>query len=213
MKVCDSYGVLVIADEVMTGFGRTGRWFACEHFDTRPDIMTMAKGASSGYWPLGLCALSGRVAAAVTESGFVHGFTFSHHPVGAAAGMAVLQRIDELRLVQSAETRGSALLKTMQATLAVNEHVGDVRGIGLMIAVELVEDRVEKTPYPRSAGVAAGVTRLARDIGLIVYPSTGTAGNGLGDILLIGPPLIINDRDLDNLVSMLAQTLEEYPWP
>jgi hypothetical protein len=127
--------------------------------------------------------------------------------------MAVLQRIDELRLVQSAETRGSALLKTMQATLAVNEHVGDVRGIGLMIAVELVEDRPEKTPYPRSAGVAAGVTRLARDIGLIVYPSTGTAGNGLGDILLIGPPLIINDRDLDNLVSMLAQTLEEYPWP
>ena len=212
MKVCDSHGILLIADEVMTGFGRTGRWFASEHFGIRPDIMTMAKGAAGGYWPLGLCALSGRVAAAVTESGFVHGFTFSHHPVGAAAGMAVLQRVDELRLVQAAETRGSALMKTMQATLALNEHVGDIRGIGLMIAVELVADRAEKTPYPRSANVAARVTRLARDLGLIVYPSTGTAGHGEGDILLIGPPLVISDLDLDNLVSMLSQTLEAFQW-
>lgn len=206
-QVCDRYGVLVIADEVMTGFGRTGRWFASEHFGLRPDIMTMAKGASSGYWPLGICAMSHRVAAALEDGGFVHGFTFSHNAVGAAAGMAVLQRIDELRLVAAAEAKGVMLVEMLRDTVGGHEHVGDIRGLGLLIAVELVEDRNTKKPFPREAQVANRVALDARHQRLLLYPSTGTAGHGLGDVVLIGPPLIINDTDLDTLVSRFSLAL------
>jgi adenosylmethionine-8-amino-7-oxononanoate aminotransferase len=200
--------VLVIADEVMTGFGRTGRWFASEHFDLRPDIMTMAKGASSGYWPLGICATSNRVASAIAETGFVHGFTFSHHPVGAAAGLAVLRRIDELRLVAAAQTKGEMLIEMLRDVVGEDERVGDIRGLGLLIAVELVEDRNAKRPFPRSAEMAKRMTLQARNRGLLVYPSTGAAGNGLGDVVMIGPPLTVDSGELEMLVSKFALALE-----
>ena len=207
-RVCDRHGVLVIADEVMTGFGRTGRWFASEHFDLRPDIMTMAKGAASGYWPLGICAMSNRVASAIADAGFTHGFTFSHHPVGAAAGLAVLRRIDELRLVAAAQTKGEMLIEMLRGVVGGDERVGDIRGLGLLIAVELVEDRNGKTPFPRSAEIAKRVTLAARNRGLLIYPSTGTAGSGLGDVVMIGPPLIVDSGELEVLVSRFAQALE-----
>jgi len=207
-RVCDRHGVLVIADEVMTGFGRTGRWFASEHFGFRPDILTMAKGASSGYWPLGLCAMSGPVAAALGDGGFVHGLTFSHHLVGAAAGMAVLQRIDELRLVAAAESKGARLLRWLEEALAANPAVGDVRGIGLLLAIEIVADRATKRPFPRSDTIAETITRLAREQGLIVYPSTGSAGAGEGDLIMVGPPLTISDDEMGLVVDKLVSAME-----
>ncbi|HUG32718.1 MAG TPA: aspartate aminotransferase family protein [Acidimicrobiia bacterium] len=205
--VCDRFGVLLIADEVMTGFGRTGRWFASEHFELRPDIMTLAKGASSGYWPLGICAISGRVALALADGGFTHGFTFSHHPVGAAAGMAVLQRIDELRLVTAAETRGARLIAMLRDSVGGHDKVGDIRGLGLLIAVELVEDRDTKRPFPVEAGIAGRLALEARRQGLLVYPSRGTAGGGRGDVILVGPPLIVSLSELDELVSKFRRAL------
>lgn len=206
-RVCESHGVLLIVDEVMTGFGRTGRWFGSEHFGLRPDIMTMAKGASSGYWPLGICAMSGQVASTIADSGFVHGLTFSHHVVGAAAGMAVIQRLDDLRLVAAAETKGSRLLAALHDALDHQSIVGDVRGVGLMLAVELVADRETRGPFPRSERVAERITRLAKEGGLLVYPATGCAGNGEGDLIMIGPPLIINDQEMDMLVFKLATAI------
>lgn len=205
--VCDRFGVLLIADEVMTGFGRTGRWFAAEHFELRPDIMTLAKGASSGYWPLGICAISARVAQVLADGGFTHGFTFSHQPVGAAAGLAVLQRIDELHLVQAAETRGKSLIAMLQDSLGDHQHVGDIRGQGLLIAVELVEDKVTKRPFPSHADIAGRVALEARRRGLLVYPSRGTAGGGQGDVIMIGPPLVVDVSELDELVSKLGRAL------
>jgi adenosylmethionine-8-amino-7-oxononanoate aminotransferase len=207
--VCRKHGVLIIADEVMTGFGRTGRWFASEHFELRPDIMTMAKGASSGYWPLGVCAFSTQVATALKERGFVHGLTFSHHQVGAAAGRAVIKRLDELHLVEKAEERGRALGDALRATAGEHALVGDVRGTGLLWAVELVEDRGSRRPYPARERMAARLTEAARSHGLLVYPSTGCAGGGTGDLIMVGPPLIVSREEIEVLVDRLAMALEE----
>lgn len=204
--VCRRHGVLVIADEVMTGFGRTGRWFGCEHVGLRPDLLVAAKGASSGYWPLGVCAMSGPVASAI-DGRFVHGFTWSHHPVGAAVGSMVLRRIREGHLVEAAAARGRQLLDALTASLGDHPHVGDVRGIGLLVAVELVADRATKRPFPRSAGMAERATAAAKHRGLLVYPSAGCADGVDSDLLLLGPPLVIDEAEVDLVVSRLTGAL------
>lgn len=206
-EVCDRHGVLIIADEVMTGFGRTGAWFASTHFGLEPDIMTMAKGASSGYWPLGICAFGGRVAAALREGGFVHGFTFSHHIVGAATGTAVLEQIDRRGLVDRARQLGAVLGESLGSALAGHPLVGDVRGIGLLWAVELVADVEGGRPFPANRRMASRLAARARDHGLIVYPSTGCAGGGLGDLVMIGPPLTVSEEELDELTVRLRRAL------
>lgn len=206
-EVCRRHGVLVIADEVMTGFGRTGAWFASEHFGLAPDIMAMAKGASSGYWPLGVCGFSAHVSETLARSGFVHGFTYSHHVVGAAAGLAVISRIDQLGLVERAERQGKDLLAALRQTLGSHRNVGDVRGIGLLLAVELVADRKTKRPFPAEARTAARLTGLAREEGLLIYPSTGAAGSGLGDLVMIGPPLIVEQTEIELLVEMMSRAM------
>jgi adenosylmethionine-8-amino-7-oxononanoate aminotransferase len=207
-RVCRSHGVLVIADEVMTGFGRTGEWFASDHFALRPDLLVAAKGASSGYWPLGLAIASGPVHAAIEEGGgLVHGFTWSHHPVGAAVGLAVLGRIVEMRLIDRARTVGERLLADLSAALAESEVVGDVRGLGLLICVELVQDRVSKKPFPRSARITETVLDRAMESGLLLYPSTGTVDGYDGDFLLIGPPLTLLDDEADLIVDRLTAAL------
>lgn len=208
-EVCRRHRVLIIADEVMTGFGRTGKWFAAEHFELQPDIMTMAKGASSGYWPLGLCALSHEVAATLREAGFTHGFTFSHHIVGAAAGRAVVKRLDELRLVDKAEVRGRYLGKALRASIGDHPLVGDIRGLGLLWAVELVRDRDVKEPFPPEEQVAARLTTAARSRGLLLYPSTGCAGGGAGDVVMVGPPLVVSEDEIETLAERLADAIKE----
>ncbi|MET0697349.1 MAG: aspartate aminotransferase family protein [Acidimicrobiia bacterium] len=207
-EVCRRHGVLILADEVMTGFGRTGEWFASDHFGLRPDLLIAAKGASSGYWPLGLAIASGPVHDAIEEAGgLVHGFTWSHHPVGAAVGLAVLDRIRELRLVDRARTQGEMLLARLRTALEGNPLVGDVRGIGLLICVELVEDRESKRPFPRSARMTERVLERAMEIGLILYPSTGNVDGSNGDYLLIGPPLTVLDDEVELIVDRVTQAM------
>jgi hypothetical protein len=208
-RVCRSHGVLVIADEVMTGFGRTGEWFASDHFGLRPDILVAAKGASSGYWPLGLAIADGPVHAVIEDGGgLVHGFTWSHHPVGAAVGLAVLQRIIEMRLIERARITGERLLSHLQTALGENEMVGDVRGLGLLICIDLVQDRVSKKPFPRSERLTEQVLERAMELGLLLYPSTGTVDGTDGDYLLIGPPLTILDDEAVLIVDRLTAALE-----
>lgn len=206
--VCRDHGVLIIADEVMTGFGRTGRWFAVDHWGVRPDLLVAAKGASSGYWPLGLCVASGPVHQAVAPEGFIHGFTWSHHPVGAAVGLEVLRRLDEHDLVERAAVVGERLRTRIEGALAPGSAVGDVRGRGMLIGIELVADRTSKTPYPRSARITERVVAAARRGGLLLYSSTGHL-DGDGDLLVLGPPFTITRDEETMIVERLTAAIAE----
>jgi len=207
-EVCRRHGVLLVADEVMTGFGRTGRWFGCDHWGVRPDLLAAAKGAASGYWPLGLAVASGPVHDTIAGTGFTHGLTYSHHVVGAAAGREVLRILHQDRLVEAAAAKGKRLLAELEARLAGRQRVGDVRGLGLMVAVELVADRPSRAPFPRSARVAERVVAAARDRGLLLYSSTGCADGTEGDLVMLGPPLVVTDAEVEEMAATTAAAVE-----
>lgn len=203
--VCRRHGVLLIADEVMTGFGRTGAWFACDHWEVRPDVLVAGKGASSGYWPLGLTIASGRVHDVVRDGGgFVHGFTWSHHPGGAAVGRAVLARMLEDDLVARSDDLGARLLARLREALVDRRVVGDVRGRGMLVGIELVADRATKAPFARSARTAERLIAAGRDRGVLLYPSTGGADGKNGDLVLVGPPFTVTETELDAIVDRTA---------
>ena len=209
-EVLRRHGVLLIADEVMTGFGRTGRWFGIEHWGVRPDIVTCGKGASSGYWPLGLCIASGAVHDAVETAGnFSHGFTWSHHPVGAAVGEAVLAVMRNEDLVQRSAVLGERCRARLTERLGDHPHVGDIRGVGLLNAVELVADRASKQPFPRQQMIFASVVASAFQRGLTVYPCNSCVDGYSGDAVLLGPALSVSDADLDEMVDRLAAAIRD----
>jgi adenosylmethionine-8-amino-7-oxononanoate aminotransferase len=195
VEVCRRHGVLVIADEVMTGFGRTGRWFGLDHWGVRPDILTAGKGSTSGYWPFGFAACSGEVFETVRPNGFVHGFTWSHNGVGAAVAHATLRRLRESNLVQASALQGELLLKDLTGALADHPTVGDVRGIGSMIGIELVADRDTRAPFARAEQRTERVVAAARERGLLLYSSTGHVDGVDGDLLMLGPPFTITDEE------------------
>jgi adenosylmethionine-8-amino-7-oxononanoate aminotransferase len=209
VEVCREHGVLLIADEVMTGFGRTGAWFASEHFGLRPDILTAGKGASSGYWPFGFAACSGAVFDAIERTGFVHGFTFSHSAVGAAVASAVLQRLSEGKLVEASGDKGQRLKSMIGDALGDHPNLGDVRGRGLMIGVELVADRATKGPFERSARITESLVAKAFELGLIVYPASGCADGKVGDAIMFGPPFVITDDEIEQAVGMFTDALAD----
>lgn len=205
-EVCRRHGVLVIADEVMTGFGRTGRWFASEHFGLRPDILTSAKGATGGVFPFGFAAASGAVADAITSKAFVHGFTWSHNGVGAAVAHAALRRLRDGRLVEAADEGGAALLEDLRERLADHPNVGEVRGLGMLLGIEFVADRATKAPFPRSAQVTERVLAAARDRGLLLYSSTGHV-DGNGDLVVLGPPLGLTEEERGLVVERTGDAI------
>jgi len=212
--VCRRHGVLLIADEVMTGFGRTGRWFALDHWGVRPDILIAAKGASSGYWPFGFVAASGEVHDTVTgRSGFIHGFTYSHSPVGAAVAREVLRILEDESLVEASAVKGERLSALASAAFGEHPAVGEIRGRGLMVGIELVADRATREPFPRAAGVTESVVRAARERGVLVYSGTGCANGVDGDTILLGPPFVVTDAELDRIVAGLAESIALVPTP
>ncbi len=206
VDVCRRHGILVIADEVMTGFGRTGRWFGVDHWDVRPDILTAGKGTTSGYVPFGFAAASGEVFDTVASGGFVHGFTWSHNALGAAVGSAVLRRLSDGLIERSADM-GERLLKDLGVALDGAPTVGDVRGLGMMIGVELVRDRETKDPFRRTDQVTERVLAAARDSGLLLYASTGHVDGTNGDLVMLGPPFILTDEDAETLVELTADAI------
>jgi adenosylmethionine-8-amino-7-oxononanoate aminotransferase len=207
--VCRRHGVLLIADEVMTGFGRTGRWFALDHWGVRPDILIAAKGASSGYWPFGFVAASNEVHATVTGgSGFVHGFTYSHSPVGAAVAREVLRILEDESLVDASASKGKRLSALASDAFGDHPAVGEIRGRGLMIGIELVADRATREPFPRALRVTEAVVQAARERGVLVYSGTGCANGADGDTILLGPPFIVTDTELERIVAVLADSIE-----
>ena len=203
--VCRRHGVLLVADEVMTGFGRTGRWFGMDHWGVKPDILVAAKGATSGYWPFGFVAASDEVYGAVTAgSGFTHGFTFSHGPVAAAVAGAVLRILEDEDLVAASATKGERLLAGLRDGLGDHANVGEIRGRGLLVGIELVADRSTREPFPRSARVTEAVVAAARERGLLVYSGTGNADGVDGDTILLGPPFIVTPAEIATIVERLA---------
>jgi len=194
-EVCRRHGVLVIADEVMTGFGRTGTWFGLDHWGVTADVVVCGKGSTSGYFPFGFAAASGEVFDAVKQHGFVHGFTWSHNGIGAATAGAVLGRLREGNLIEASRTQGERLLKDLASALADSLVVGEVRGLGMMVGIELVADRETKAPFARGDQVTERVVAAARDLGLLLYSSTGHVDGTDGDLVMLGPPFVITDDE------------------
>ena len=209
-EICDRHGVLLIADEVMTGFGRTGRWFAIDHWGVVPDLVAMSKGTAGGYVPLSVTAARGDLVDDIVgkSGGFTHGGTFSHHLVTAAAGLATLRYLQKHDLVAAAARKGVILGEKLRARVGDLSHVGDVRGLGLMWGVEFVADRETKEPFPPERHVGQQVADAAFERGLIVYPGSGCVDGTAGDHVTLGPPFIINEDQMDELVETLRDAIQ-----
>lgn len=208
-QVCARHGVLLIADEVMTGFGRTGAWFGVDHWGVRPDILVAAKGATSGYWPFGFAAASGEVHDTIRDGGgFTHGFTYSHQPVAAAVAGEVLRILEAESLVGASLVKGARLQGLLGERLDGHPAVGDIRGRGLLVGVELVRDRASREPYPRAVRLVERVVRIAREHGLLLYSGTGNANGTDGDVVLLGPPFVIADDELVRVADGLREALD-----
>ena len=214
-EICRRHGVLLIADEVMTGMGRTGRNFAVDHWDVAPDLLVTAKGLSSGYAPLGAVIVSKKVASAIADGSgaFLHGFTYNSHPISLAAGRAVLRFLQERKLVQTADSdRQSSTAATLRQALERlrdAKPVGDVRGIGLLWAVEFVADKATKQPFVSELNFAGRVAQAAVKRGLLVYPMQGCVDGALGDHVLIAPPAVITTDQIDWAVRQLREAVDE----
>lgn len=208
-QICDHYQIVLIADEVMTGFGRAGDWFAIESFGVQPDVITMAKGAGGGYVPLSIVAVKTADVETIRagHGDFNHGGTFSHHPVALAAGLAVLRYLQEHHLVEAARLQGEKLGQKLRAAFGDHPHVGDIRGRGLMWGLEFVADRQTKAPFPAKRGLAKKLGDAAFERGLIIYPVSGNVDGIQGDQVMVAPPFIVTDAQLDEIVALLVESV------
>jgi hypothetical protein len=209
-EICKRNGILLIDDEVMAGMGRTGRWFAVEHWAISPDIMVLGKGMSGGYFPLSAMITRSEYVDRLKEKtgGFVHGHTFSHHPIACAVGLAVLETIKRNQLVERSSSRGEYLLRRLEELKAF-PFVGDVRGKGLMTAIEFVKDQKTKEPFPRTAKFTERVIDSAFENGLVLYSGTGFVDGVNGDMVMVGPPLIIEESQIDEIIEILKKTFSK----
>jgi adenosylmethionine-8-amino-7-oxononanoate aminotransferase len=207
--ICDRYGIMLILDEVMTGFGRTGKLFAYEHWNVPADIVALSKGMASGYYPLGAIITREDVVRSVLSSGgFPHGHTYAGNPMACAVGHAVLSRIVEDRLSENAERMGDLLKRGLDRLAEKYSIIGEVRGRGLLTALEFVQDRESRNPFSEKRELNSLITAKAFENGLIVYPRRPI--NGLaGDHVLIAPPLTINAGQVDEVLQRLDAALGE----
>lgn len=214
-EICHRQGVLLIADEVMTGMGRTGRNFAVDHWEVEPDLLVTAKGLSSGYAPLGAVIASKKVVDASAEGSgaFLHGFTYNAHPISLAAGSAVLRHLQSTNLIEAADSgradSAASHFKQALETLGKEKSVGDVRGIGLLWGVEFVADKKTKQPYPPDHGFSSRVAAAAMKRGLLVYPMQGSMDGNSGDHLLLAPPAVITQEQIQWSAEQLSQAIRE----
>jgi adenosylmethionine-8-amino-7-oxononanoate aminotransferase len=209
-EICDRYGMLLILDEVMCGMGRTGTLFACEQEAVRPDLVTIAKGLGAGYQPIGATLVSRAIyEAIVAGSGFFqHGHTYMAHPTACAAGLAVQQTIVEEQLLGRVRQQGARLHAMLVERLGAHRHVGDIRGRGLFIGLELVAERASKRPFAPERRLHARVKSEALARGLMCYPGGGTIDGTRGDHVLLAPPYVVSDADLEAIVDRLAAAID-----
>jgi adenosylmethionine-8-amino-7-oxononanoate aminotransferase len=210
-KICDRHGLLLIYDEVISGAGRTGRFLAAHHWpDARPDLVVLAKGLGGGYYPLGAFLASAEMVATVASGpGFHYGHTHKGSPLGCAVGLAVLQETLEQGLMAKAEASGAYLRQRLTALMPSIPILGDVRGRGLLNAIEIVADQATKAMLPRDVDVIGDIKALALEKGLLIYGRRSHGGK-YGDWLMMTPPLIAVAADIDVIVDGMAATLQEY---
>lgn len=209
-EICDRHEVLLVADEVLVGAGRTGTWWAIEPSGVVPDIMVLGKGISGGYAPLSAVAASRRLIDPIARGSgaLLHAQTFSHHPVLAAAGLAAIRYLEKHGLVERCRRMG-ALLHQRLAALRDLPHVGDVRGRGLLAGVEFVQDRVRRDPFPRRVRFAETFAEAALERGLVTWTNVGQANGVDGDLCCLAPPFVISEAEIDELVRRFTAALEE----
>ncbi|RQS18103.1 aspartate aminotransferase family protein [Burkholderia sp. Bp8998] len=208
--VCDKYGVLLILDEIMSGMGRTGYLFACDEDGVAPDLLTIAKGLGAGYQPIGATLVSDRIYRTIVDgSGFFqHGHTYLGHATACAAALEVQRVIAEEKLLDNVKARGEQLRASLRAQYDAHPHVGDVRGRGLFVGVELVRDRDSKATFDPALKLHAAVKREAMQRGLMVYPMGGTIDGVHGDHILVAPPFICTAQQIDTIVERLSGAID-----
>jgi adenosylmethionine-8-amino-7-oxononanoate aminotransferase len=208
--ICDRYGVLLILDEVMCGMGRTGTLHACAQEGVAPDLMTVAKGLGGGYQPIGAVLLTKRIfeAFARGSGAFQHGHTYMGHPIAAAAALAVQDVIRRDNLIANAVAMGDLLRRRLGERFGNNPFVGDIRGRGLFRALEFVEDRATKRPFDPALKLHARLKREAMVRGLMVYPMGGTIDGSRGDHVLLAPPFIVNESQVETIVERLGEAVD-----
>ncbi len=208
-EICDRHGVLLIHDEVMSGGGRTGRFFASEHWQGAPDLIALSKGFGAGYMPLGAMLAHERIVETVLDAGgFAHGFTYAGNPLASAAGLAVIDEIERLDLLQNAETMGELLKRELDGLMQRYPFIGDVRGKGLLLAFELVADRDSMKPLPAAMKAFEKLVNLAYERGLIIY-ARRTRDGVEGDHFLVCPPMIVNAEQIGEIIDKLAASLDD----
>jgi len=207
-EICRRHGILLIADEVMSGMGRTGKPFASQHWGLEPDIILTGKGIASGYAPLGAVLVAPRVVDAFEKgtAAFMHGFTYQSHPVSTAAGNAVFDYLDQHKLLDRVTPAGDALRKAL-SSLESHPNVGQVRGLGLLQAVEFVKDKSTREPFPKESGIAEKIRQAALEKNVLTYPSQGTVDGSRGDHVLLAPPFIISPQECQLIADALQYAL------
>jgi adenosylmethionine-8-amino-7-oxononanoate aminotransferase len=209
-EICDRHDVLLVADEVMTGAGRTGKWLASHHFNLVPDIVVMGKGLTSGYFPLSAVAAKRELVEAIFKRGhnYLHAQTFAHHAVGCAAGLATLDYLDRHDLVAACARSGPALLEKLSG-LRSHPHVGDIRGKGLLIGIEFVKDKKTKTPFPRKQRYVERFLAKALEKGLVLWPNVGHSDGTNGDLVMVAPPFVIKTKEISLISEKIGSALAE----
>jgi len=208
--ICKRHGILLILDEVMTGMGRTGKWFGYEHWDTRADIVCLAKGLGAGYYPVSATLTRAEFTDPILSSGgFQHGYTYAGNPLASAVALAVIQTIESEGLVDRAAVNGAYLLERLHDLRERYDFIGDVRGRGFLTAIEYVRDREKKAPFAAGSNVGSLITRLAHERGLIIYPRRSLMGEQ-GDHTLIAPPLISTQAQCDEIIDLLDETFAAF---
>ena len=209
-EICDKYDILLILDEVMCGMGRTGTLFACEQDGIAPDIACIAKGLGAGYQPIGAMLCSSHIYKTIEDGTgfFQHGHTYNGHPTAAAAGLAVVSAILDRGHLQRVQTQGDKLADRLADRFGQHPHIGDLRGRGLFYGIEIVADRDTKEAFDPSKGVSGKIKKAAFEQGLICYPMSGTIDGKHGDHVMLAPPFIIEDAQLDELTDKLATAID-----
>lgn len=209
-EICRRHDILLIADEVMTGLGRTGKPFAVDHWNVEPDILTLGKGVASGYTPLGAVIVSPRVVEAFTRGSgaFQHGFTYQAHPVSMAAGNAVLDVLEDKKLFGRVTEVGRELMYALEP-LKSHPHIGDIRGMGLLTAIEFVKDKKTREPFPRESNIADRMRQAAAQHGVLTYPGQGCVDGDRGDHLLLAPPFVITPQECRMTADAIAHASAE----
>lgn len=211
-KICEDNDILFIADEVMTGFGRTGSMLAMEQYDVIPDIVALGKGMGAGYAPIASALASEKVIEPILAGTKVvmSGHTLSANPQSCAVSLAVLEYLEKNKIVSEVESKGDYLKNFLLQLKSQYSFIGDIRGKGLLLGIEFVEDAATKIPFPRKALVTQTIIALAKEKGLLVYPAGAGIDGVNGDSIIVSPPLTITKNEIEELVSLLAETFEAF---